>query len=436
MLVGNGDSQLREFVCTQLARAERRSCFTSEQQVSLVHHFNYLVQVSCVWLPSETSFQLRALNLTSLSKRYIASPSTLLRTNSNMGTPANKASLRNELGHKIQANNSRQDVNGDDTTDHPDVELSSLAGVKVETQPTLNAQRFLDDEIADFSSTLEGLPSELRIEILMFMPDLPTLRACVYSSPVMHEQYKSNRDRILRACLYRELDGLVIDSYALVMSRVSVLGSPRTDEKIIEFLESYKSWFSEPDTRPDMYSLTPRFVRWLAAFQLRVVRPLTRSYITWAFANLKNAVSPSMSRYMGYAADKEETAVDREPDIEINRSEVIRIQRALYRHEIFHRLFGRNAGKRYTGGFRDYFVNHVFFDMFDPWETEAIGCIDIFVREKYVDMFKQVEDDLCRLNPSLRGYVGGHPNREVPTFVVETQHGELCVRHSSAAEVF
>lgn len=63
-------------------------------------------------------------------------------------------------------------------------------------------------------SRLENLPSELRSKILSDMPDLPTLRSLVHASPIMHAQYRHDRNTILRACLGRELDGFLVDAYA------------------------------------------------------------------------------------------------------------------------------------------------------------------------------------------------------------------------------
>ncbi|KAK3904465.1 hypothetical protein C8A05DRAFT_31742 [Staphylotrichum tortipilum] len=60
------------------------------------------------------------------------------------------------------------------------------------------------------SFLLEGLPAELRDQILLSVPDLATLCALVHVSPVMHAQYMANRDNLLRACVDRELDGLYV----------------------------------------------------------------------------------------------------------------------------------------------------------------------------------------------------------------------------------
>ncbi|KAL2144764.1 hypothetical protein VTI28DRAFT_8610 [Corynascus sepedonium] len=248
------------------------------------------------------------------------------------------------------------------------------------------------------SFSLENLPAELRDQLLLSAPDLPTLRSLIHASPVMHAQYRTNRNRILRACLDRELDGFLVDAYACVMSRVCALGSVRTDDTITGFLEAYRRWMSGLGQRPDLHSVDPGYVRWLAAFHLSVARPLARWYSTWAVANLVQAVSSSA----GQEAAGEITTAARDQNVRtLSRSEEIRIYRALYRYETYHHLFGRNQGKR-QGGFRHHEINEIFFCLFDPWEAEAVGCIDLFVRDRYQAIFDQVKGDLHHTNPRFR----------------------------------
>lgn len=96
--------------------------------------------------------------------------------------------------------------------------------------------------MAASSSLLESLPAEMRDQILLSMPDLPTLRAMVRASPVMHAQYRSNRDSVFRACVERELDGFSVHAYACEKSRVGEIGKVQTDEAITGFLDVYRRW--------------------------------------------------------------------------------------------------------------------------------------------------------------------------------------------------
>lgn len=252
-------------------------------------------------------------------------------------------------------------------------------------------------EAIDSSSRLENLPAELRSHILLSIPDLPTLRSLVHASPVLHAQYRHERDSILHACLDRELDGFLVDASANLSSRVREIGSPRTDEKITTFLDTYRGWLSGSGTVPcpEMRTIDPSRIRWMAAYHVSVARPLARMYGQWALANLKSATAqrgPGMTDAPLVCSDSE---------FRLSRSEEIRIFRALYRYETYYHLFGRNRGARH-GAFRHHEINELFFCLFNPWETEGIGCIELFVRQRYEDIFNAVASDLHPKNIRFR----------------------------------
>ncbi|KAK4182039.1 hypothetical protein QBC35DRAFT_457703 [Podospora australis] len=239
--------------------------------------------------------------------------------------------------------------------------------------------------------TLETLPAELRDQLLLHIPDLPTLRSAIHASPVLHAQYYSNRNTLLRSCLDRELHGFLVDAYACVMSRAGVLGSPRTDEIITTFLDNYRGWLDGSIPCPDLDSTDPGYVRWMAAFHLSVARPLARLFSEWALTNLQEAVT----------TNSVVPPADQTEDIQLSTSEEIRIFRALYRFQTFQHLFGRNNSRR-QGMFLKAEINEIFFCHFDPWEVEAIACIYEFVEQKYEDIFARVRGDLHPTNERFR----------------------------------
>ncbi|KAI1747724.1 hypothetical protein F4782DRAFT_520157 [Xylaria castorea] len=267
----------------------------------------------------------------------------------------------------------------------------------------------LEDIESSSSSRLENLPAELGVLLLSSMPDLPTLRALVHASPVLHARYRYYRNSILRECLSRELDGFLVDAYATAMSRVRELG-PRTNETITDYLDTYQTWLSSSTPFPSIKSISPGRIRWMAAYHISVAQPLARLYGNWALTNLKKAVLSSTGQQETVAIEINEVAeeeVEEEPatqddhDIKLSRSEEIRVFRALYRYETYHHLFGRNQGQR-QGAFRHHQIHDLFFCLLDPWEAEGVGCIDIFVRLKYEDIFNQVKTDLHPRNARFR----------------------------------
>ncbi|KAK6852995.1 hypothetical protein PG995_011546 [Apiospora arundinis] len=247
------------------------------------------------------------------------------------------------------------------------------------------------------SSALENFPAELRAQILSSAPDLLSLRSLVRASPVLHAQYLHDRAGILCSCMERELDGFVLDAWALLRSRKHYIGSPRTDEKIKDFLKGYGGWISGAMPVRAVAELHPSSVRWFAAYHLSVARPLAQRYAKWALANLE-ALTSSSSR------EDEQMRID-EDEIKLSRSEEIRIFRALYRCDTFHHLFGQNRGIRDSTDFERYEVNEMFCGLFEPWENEAVGTVDLFIREQYDKVFKEVTWDLSDENP--RFWEGG-----------------------------
>jgi hypothetical protein len=99
----------------------------------------------------------------------------------------------------------------------------------------------------------------------------------------MHAQYLSNRDSILRVCVEREVDGLLVHAYACLKSQAHCLGRERTNDAITRFLDDYHQWLpSGSSPRADRDSVGPNLVRWMAEFQLEVAKLLGRKYGAWA----------------------------------------------------------------------------------------------------------------------------------------------------------
>jgi len=201
----------------------------------------------------------------------------------------------------------------------------------------------------------------------------------------MYAHYRANRTAILRACVSRDLDGFFADAYACAKSRFSALGSPRTNDKIIAFVEWYRHRLSS-HALVDVDSISSDDLPLLANVHLTIMMPLARRYRNWALGNLIHETSSSNGRVTI-------TATAEKPDVECSRSEHIRIFRALYRYETYHNIFGRNEGRR-EGIIYPVGINDLFFGLFNPWEIEAIGCIELFVRNHYEEIFDSVKEDL------------------------------------------
>lgn len=260
-------------------------------------------------------------------------------------------------------------------------------------------------EPSEAQTALENLPSELRSQILCSIGDLRTLRSLVRSSPTFHEQYRLNRDNILKHCLESELDGFYIDAFATVRSRVCKLGRKRTNEVITTFLGSYRQWLSGPRdslaAASYAMSISCSDIHWLCSFHLSVTLPLAEFFCHWAYTNLTRAAASS-----GNAIQDEPAAAQKMDLSLISNSERIRIMRAVYRCETYYHLFGRNKGDRW-GGFRHSEIAEIFFTIFQPWEAEEIGCVDLFIQTEYTRVFNEVKADLHPDSPGFDDQRGG-----------------------------
>ncbi|KAI1261903.1 hypothetical protein F5Y18DRAFT_400024, partial [Xylariaceae sp. FL1019] len=288
---------------------------------------------------------------------------------------------------------------------------------------------------ADFppsSSLLENMPSEMRLQILLHMPDLQTLSSLVHASPRMHKDYVGTYDRpkILAACLQREINDFFPDAYAVLMSQACEIGERVEGEDVDRFLHrKYQHWhdnpvaqLDDPHPLPDgVHSLRLEQRLWLYTFHLHLVRPLTFRYCHWALDNIWEAVrhqdteqgeskhvSSKTSRNHGLFASNEKR---RSPcDVLLSRKEQTRIHRAFYRTQVFNQLWGQrldpydlgSPGGVHFGDYSEYWANCNFFGIFEPWDVDAIASIDLFLRDQYTLIFKEVRDHFQPTHPRFK----------------------------------
>lgn len=82
------------------------------------------------------------------------------------------------------------------------------------------------------SSTFEGLPPELRLQIFETGLGLGDLRNAIRASPALHRQYwDTDRKPLLRAALKASLGPAVVDAWAVHTTTKIDLGPPKETEK-------------------------------------------------------------------------------------------------------------------------------------------------------------------------------------------------------------
>lgn len=277
---------------------------------------------------------------------------------------------------------------GSVSTGSGDESIGALTSL-LSSQPPTSLQKYeASQELLGRESHLENLPPELRVKLLLSMPDLETLHSAILASPVLHAQYQNNHDLILRSCLHDQLDGFLPDAIGTLMSRISEIPSPRTNDKINDFLAKYKTWLSDPTACLSLVSLDISAVHWLVRFHVFIAIPLSKAISRWAMAN--------MSKDTSFHSPAIDAAASGE--FSLSRPEQCRVLQAIYRTQTYHHLFGANNAKR-PGLFRYDAIQEIYFGLFKPWETETIASVDMYIRDFYQHIFDEITEDLDPENP-------------------------------------
>jgi hypothetical protein len=225
---------------------------------------------------------------------------------------------------------------------------------------------------------LEGLPAELRYQILECLDDLNDLKAVVHASPVLHHQYLSDRKRLLAHHLRAVLgDHVFFD--ACMVQKSPALHRPKvplSSRVLDEFMSGYHklpsalAMIEKVCTADDLADMV--------GFYLSVIRPLSDSLSLLLLHQLPGAseVPP------------------------LSRMENVRIMRGLYRFELWCRLFGPGDKTlhldldRWAMDLNLKGILEHFFEVFEPWEIEEISCIHEFFWSACESAFDQIAEHM------------------------------------------
>ena len=198
------------------------------------------------------------------------------------------------------------------------------------------------------SHVLVSLPTELAQAILSFSPDSFTLRALVLSASSFYKAFLTAQNLILNVVLHNEYcEGVLPDAIAaLISSHVQ----SRNEEEVEEFLSQYKS------------ELQPVPASWSLSDSLKLSR-------------IRRSVSYFAEDYAVTLTGNPVTGVHDEHPMTLTRTEMDRIERALYRFEVFCNLFRTTEimASIERGDMEE--QQTLFLRKFAPWENEQVGCI-------------------------------------------------------------
>ncbi|KAI1810722.1 hypothetical protein GGS20DRAFT_593960 [Poronia punctata] len=267
--------------------------------------------------------------------------------------------------------------------------ITSHSNVRTESDDDSSSYEVDEDEEGHclLRPEAEKRCSEVRINILLHIPDLPALHSIVHASPVMHSQYLSDRHRILSTCLDRDLDYSYRHAYAHLMSTTREIRPLESDlgyNPLRSYGFSRQGWFNFQPT-PSPRFLSPGKVRVMAACHLSVVWPLLRQFRDSVESNLGEAAKELSAKHpsIRIASPKWTSVEDR------------RTFCALYDYGTFHNLFGRRELVYGTLNWepdrmeREESVG-IMLQLFD-YGLREMSSIEFFFQQKYTEIFDIVQ---------------------------------------------
>lgn len=220
-------------------------------------------------------------------------------------------------------------------------------------------------------SRLLMAPMEVHQHILAFVPDIPSLAAAALSCRQLYAAFKNRESALVRSVLTNCIGATNLPE-ALITHRCSPPYPSSND------VELQPRPIHERMDRQCSYILT--FLEDLdrAGFGKTVIS-MTEAFILDDFH--VHTVSPLAERFIAICTERYEwqeplwESIQERP---VSKAEWERIERVLYRFELFRKLFGRF--NKSEAELRPLVKS--FFQKFAPWENAQLGCIhDFLARE-------------------------------------------------------
>ena len=239
--------------------------------------------------------------------------------------------------------------------------------------------------------SLEGVPVEIQQIILHHMPDFSTLQALISASPAYLRAYLSQRHSIMSDILHRSIHpDVLLDAMAIVDALKLSRNYDDYVPNLKAFVEQYKTTRASLDV--DLEPLKPSTTEELWEFHLLVL-DVTKDFCDYALST-HPVTGQSLDHYTS-----------------LSPNEARRIHRALYRYELFTRLFhepdfyleerdNNRVRDRRPGLSRlalqrnsirsldDQDKSWLFFPLFKAWEVEEIFCVRDYIRHRYDELYR------------------------------------------------
>ena len=260
--------------------------------------------------------------------------------------------------------------------------------------------------------SLEDVPVEVQQIILHQMPDFSTLKALISASPAYLRAYLSQRHSIMSDILHRSIHpDVLLDAMAIVDALKLSRNYDDYVPNLKAFVEQYKTTRASLDV--DLEPLEPSTTEELWKFHLLVL-DVTKDFCDYALST-HPVTGQSLDHYAS-----------------LSPNEARRIHRALYRYELFTRLFhepdfyleeqrfrDRRPGRSRLALQRDSIrsldsqdKSWLFFPLFKAWEIEEIACVRDYVTHRYDEPYRFCKSELQEMMGG--GYAPGETPPQLP----------------------
>jgi hypothetical protein len=249
-------------------------------------------------------------------------------------------------------------------------------------------------------SPLEALPAELRLQILFNLSNVADLKAVVHASPVFHQQYLLDRQRLFGRALETALGDAFVDAYAVQTSTyLDRLDGELPRATVVQFLSEYRDF--RLDSGAVLRKCTIEDLASMAAFYQGVIRPLLEYCPAFLLSKFETTTGTQLR--VG----------------ELSTTERTRFLRSFYRFQLLCNLFNSKRPISSFEGFSHYDILLEFLVIFNPWEADEVACIARLIKSKYQQALEAVKWDLPRDNPGFSG--GGQPDTPPRGFYLDQE---------------
>jgi hypothetical protein len=260
--------------------------------------------------------------------------------------------------------------------------------------------------------TLEDLPTELLILILLEIPDLASLKSIVLSSPIFHQAYLPVRQEALCGIVKNQWGVLLADAITAIRSRgllfsthkheaIRLLDTWRRKEEIRDLALGSSIPIDEPDNLEEIFHLL---------------------YLHKVFHFFLDDYAKNVPRPPWMENEEWETSVI---PIKLSQTEKHRFLRALCRLQTYEHIFGlperlesgiwidndwRNTKQKSSSSMSpNEEAYRVFFGPMPPWEYHEMGCVWTYFKTLFEPIYKE-------MSASLRDLVEKHMSKDDPLY--------------------